>query len=93
MEKKDNNKKDTGNNSRFNSYWIYGLLALFLLALNFYSLSNSGGKELAWNDFSRIVQNGDIRKIEVVNDKTAYVYLKESSIDKYPDASCRNWVW
>ncbi len=88
MEKKDN-KPNSGNNnnSRFNSYWIYGLLALFLLALNFYSLSNPGSEQLSELKFWEMVREGDINKLEIINQKYAYVYLKEDSKSKYPDLS------
>lgn len=86
MEKKDNNKPNNGG-SRFNSYWIYGVLALFLLALNLYSLANSTSKKIEWSEFEQMVQDGDIERLEVVNEKLAQVYLKENSLAKYPERS------
>ncbi|MEL6863698.1 MAG: ATP-dependent zinc metalloprotease FtsH [Bacteroidota bacterium] len=81
------NNKDNKNNTRFNSYWIYGLLALFLLALNFYSLSTASQEEINFSQFEEMVRNGDVEKVDVINREIAHVYLKEGSRSKYPDAA------
>ncbi|MFK7770632.1 MAG: ATP-dependent zinc metalloprotease FtsH [Saprospiraceae bacterium] len=85
MENKDQNNPDGKPNNKFNSYWIYGLLALLLLALNFYTLQSSSTKPLQWNTFQKMVQEKDIAKIEVINEKQAQVFLKPESLDKYTD--------
>ncbi len=88
----DRNKKDN-NNNRFNSYWIYGLLALFLLALNFYSFTNSGNDPISWDRFEEMAVDGDVDRLEVINQKYAHVYLtKEASgKEKYNDAAKSNF--
>ncbi|MDB4443503.1 ATP-dependent zinc metalloprotease FtsH [Saprospiraceae bacterium] len=85
MENKYQNNQDGKPNNKFNSYWIYGLLALLLLALNFYTLQSSSTKPLEWNTFQKMVQEKDIAKIEVVNQKQAQVFLKPESLEKYTD--------
>lgn len=82
---RDQNNPDNKPNNKFNSYWIYGLLALLLLALNFYTLQSSSTKPLEWNTFQKMVQEKDIAKIEVINEKQAQVYLKPEALDKYTD--------
>ena len=59
MENKYQNNQDGKPNNKFNSYWIYGLLALLLLALNFYTLQSSSTKPLEWNTFKKMVQEKD----------------------------------
>jgi len=85
MENKDQNNPDGKPNNKFNSYWIYGLLALLLLALNFYTLQSSSTKPLEWSTFQKMVQEKDIAKIEVINEKQAQVFLKPEALDKYTD--------
>ena len=85
MENKNKNNPDGKPNNKFNSYWIYGLLALLLLALNFYTLQSSSTKPLEWNTFQRMVQDKDIAKIEVINEKQAQIFLKPESLEKYTD--------
>ncbi len=82
MENK-NNKPSSPNNNKFSSYWIYGLLAVFLLALNFYGLAGSANEALPYGDFVKMVEEGDIRKLELINKVDVHVYLKEDRIDKY----------
>jgi AFG3 family protein len=85
MENKDQNNPDNKPNNKFNSYWIYGLLALLLLALNFYTLQSSSTKPLEWRTFQTMVQEKDIAKIEVINEKQAQVFLKPEALEKYTD--------
>jgi len=79
----NNNKPANNSNNKFNSYWIYGLLAVFLLALNFYGLTGTTNEPLGWADFESMLRNGDIDKLELINKQEAHVYLKTESVDKY----------
>ena len=85
MENQDNNKPN--NTGKFNSYWIYGLLALFLLALNFYSITNSSNDPLEWNKFSDMLRADDIDKLHVVNNEFAEVFIKKEALEKYSNAA------
>ena len=87
MENNNNQENKKPNNSKFNSYWIYGLLALFLLALNFYNLTSTSNDPLNWTEFSQMVKDQDIEKLEVINKEYASIYLKENKISKYPNAA------
>ncbi len=85
MENK-NNKPN--NSSRFHPYWIYGLLALFLIGLNIYSMNISPNDPVSWSRFEKMVEAGDIDKVIIVKNKDiAQIYLRGSSVDKYPDAN------
>ena len=87
-------KKQNGGGPKFTSYWIYGIIFLFLIGLNFYQISNTSNAPIKFNDFKRMVQAGDVEKLEIINDKYAHVYLKKSSLDKeeYDDASHSNFA-
>jgi len=82
MENKNSNDNKPGN-SKFNSYWIYGLIALFLLALNFYSMTNSSSEAISYNQFEYMMKDGDVERLVVVNQKDALVYIKA---DRLTDA-------
>jgi len=84
MEDKDNKKPLT---PKFNSYWIYGILALFLLGLNFYSLNNSATEPIGWHTFESMIRSGDVQKIEVINKEQAQVYIKDDKLSNYPKAA------
>ncbi|MBK7406754.1 MAG: ATP-dependent zinc metalloprotease FtsH [Saprospirales bacterium] len=77
---------------KFNTYWIYGLIALFLIAPNFYQISNAGNDPIKFSEFAEMVKKGDVERLDVVNEKVAQVFLKESSLTKeeYKDASKSN---
>ena len=78
------NDKGLGDNKppKFNYYWIYGIIALLLLGLNFYQFSNPNTKKMDRNVFTSALKNQDIEKLEVINNKFAYVYLKEKALEK-----------
>lgn len=84
MENQDNKPNNSG---RFNSYWIYGLLALFILALNFYSITNANNEPLGWDKFTEMLRQNDIDRLIIVNKEYAEVFVKEKSLDRYPDAA------
>lgn len=79
------NKSEGGN--KFNSYWIYGLLALFLLALNFYSLSSATNEPISWKRLENMVVNKDVKKLEVINKEYAQIFIKTDKLDNYEDAA------
>jgi len=85
--KKNQDIKPKG--SKFNSYWIYGVILLFLLGLNFYSLSNSNNDPIKFPRFARMVKAGDVERLEIINEKYAHIYIKESALSKseYKDAT------
>lgn len=94
MENKNNKDNKQGDNKepnapKFNSYWIYGVIALFLLGLNFLDIAEQSNEPVAWPKFQQMVVDQDIDKLEIINQKVAHIYIKESKIGdpKYADAT------
>lgn len=87
MENNQENKNK--NNSKFNAYWIYGVVALFLIGVQFLPMTSSTSEPINFEKFADMATDGDVNKLEVVNQKYAQVYLKESALhkDQYNDAS------
>ena len=87
-ESKKNLKKNFSNKPKFNIYWVYGLLFVLFLGMNFI---NIGGnlKEITWNRIEQIAHNGDIRKVVVVNRELAEIYIKKDKLsnEEYKDAA------
>ncbi len=75
----DNNPKKVV----FNSYWIYGLIIFFILALNIAALINGQSEEISLVKFKQIAKRGDIEKVEVINKNFVQVYIKKDSLSKY----------
>ncbi len=87
--KKGNNSNKPGS-PRFNTLWIYGIIALFLLALNFYYLGEGANQEqLSQDRFYDMLRDGDIEKLEVIDEKVAHIYLEKDKLaeSKYKDAA------
>jgi len=93
-EKKDQNKKKfnpkiTGSKPpKFSIYWVYGLIAVVFIVLNF----NMGEKveDIGWGRFETdMLKKGDVEKLVVVNWKYAEIYIKKDSLKKdiYKDAA------
>lgn len=86
---KPENNMDKPTGPKFNSYWIYGIIALFLIALQLFNVSNTSNPQISWDRFQDMAKDGAVEKVEVVNLKYAYVHLKTDRLasGKYDDAS------
>ena len=95
MSNNEYNKSDDNNNTnpekgegkkpqpKFNYYWVYGIIAVLLLAANFFSFSNQNMRKLQnIGAFKVMLQQGDVEKIKVINDEKAQVFIRESALEK-----------
>ncbi|MGB2476290.1 MAG: ATP-dependent zinc metalloprotease FtsH [Flavobacteriaceae bacterium] len=76
-----NKKKE--NTPRFNPYWLYGMVILLLLSLSFFgegSLQSTGKTNTS--EFERYLNNGDIDKVVIQNEKIARIFLKPEALEK-----------
>ncbi len=83
--KKDQNTSQGKGKPPFNFYWIYGILAVLFIALQFY---NWGGTaiEISQQQFeTRLLESGDVDKIIVVNRELVEVFIREDRIGNYDD--------
>ena len=83
--KENNNQQGNNKNnddSKFNAYWIYGVVALFLLGLQFLPVADTSNKDITYEKFVEMAETGDVKKLEIVNDKYAYVFLTEEALKK-----------
>jgi AFG3 family protein len=92
MENNKNNDTDNNkpNNSKFNSFWIYGIIALLLLGINYYSVANADKEQITMNRLEQMIIDQDVARLEVINQKYAHIYIKEEALEndaKYSDAS------
>ncbi len=88
MENNQENKNKNGSKSY--AYWIYGVVALLLVALQFINLPNAPNEPINFERFAEMARAGEVEKIEVVNQKTAQVFLTEKALsenEKYKDFS------
>ena len=99
---KENNKKTPNKNKKIpninpnekkkggsNSFWIYGMIFLGIIALQFFVYPANTAKETSFFDFIDMVRQNDVEKVEVINKSIANVYIKKESKDKYKELKDR----
>jgi AFG3 family protein len=86
----NDNQKPEG--FKFNSYWIYGVIALFLLALNFYSMKEGARDQIDRMRLRDMLVRQDIERLVVVNEKRALIHIRQSALEdkNYADAPRSN---
>ncbi|SFF62871.1 ATP-dependent zinc metalloprotease FtsH [Sunxiuqinia elliptica] len=79
------NLKPGGKPPKFNPYWIYGIVIVIFLAIQYFSFGG-GPVKTTWNEVrTTMLTQHDIARIVVVNRDEAQIYLKEDSYEKYAD--------
>ena len=83
----NSNKRPNMNMPRPSWMWIYGVIAVMILG--WYFLNGGSGAPLAsdWTVVEKMVDQGEVEKIKVVNREEAQVYLKKEAIEKYRNDS------
>lgn len=66
--------------SRFNPNWIYALVILAFIIINFFPKEQ--GKPSSWNDVKRMVLSEEVEKMVVWNESEVEVYLTREALDK-----------
>jgi len=82
------NNQDNKNPKKFNinSYWIYGIIMVILVALNTSLLLNSKTETITPGVFEEKVRAGEVERVEVINKEVVNVYIKKDVIKaKYPE--------
>lgn len=63
---------------RFNIYWVYGIIILAILGLQFFGGAfGSSEKSLTFLQFKRLLDSGKVARIITVNKEYAEIYLKK----------------
>src|ERR1044072_4344445 len=64
---------------RFNIYWVYGIIILAILSLQFFSGAfSSSEKPMSFQDLKRKLDSAKVARIVIVNKDYAEIYLKNS---------------
>lgn len=81
QENQNTPKNDEKGGPKFNYYWIYAIVALLLIGLNFFWPSATV-KSIDYNRLEKIIKAKDLEKIVIINKEKAEIYLKKESIEK-----------
>ncbi len=84
-----NNKTNpTGDNKNpqkprftFNLYWIYAIIAVIFIGMQFFNYS-SGTETTNRKTFEEMLTDGDVKSIEVINESFALITIKNESLKK-----------
>ncbi len=77
------NKKPEAKKPKFNAYWIYiGIFLLFIGIQFFGGNSWTQPRKTTQAEFQQYLKDGDVEKIEIINKKTAKVYLTPEARQK-----------
>ena len=63
--------------------WVYGVIGLLIVGYWIFGNDTAAPVKSDWNTVERMVRDGDVDKIEVLNRDVAQVYLKPGMADKY----------
>ena len=89
MEKENKGDPNEGG-PKFSSYWIYAVIAIFLLGLNFYTMSEGNREPIQYDRLEEMIADRAVDDIIVItNLKQAQIYIKESKLteERYKDAA------
>lgn len=79
----EENKKPEARKPRFNAYWIYAAIILVFLGIQFFGGGSlTQPEETTQSEFQTFLRAGDVDKIEIINKKTAKVYLTKDAMTK-----------
>ena len=86
LNNKNSKRKGKGktNIPKFNFYWIYGIVFVILISINFFNPMNSGILKSNYSEFKQFIEQNQVRKIEVINKKEARVYIFSEDLDETP---------
>ncbi|MEL6656384.1 MAG: ATP-dependent zinc metalloprotease FtsH [Bacteroidota bacterium] len=90
MENENRGNSSGEGGPKFSSYWIYAIIALFLLALNFYTMSEGNRDPIQYDRLEEMIADRAVDQVVVItNLKQAHIYIKEEKLgeDRYKDAA------
>jgi len=104
-DKKPSEKKDSknifdnltgggdGNKPKFNFYWVYGILLVVFIGIQFINWGNEA-KKTDWRDLKEMLIANDVEKIILVNKETAEIFIKPDKLnqEKYIDVKDQSGI-
>ncbi len=66
---------------KFNIYWVYAVILLVFIGLNFFDFNNSKKEELDWEHLKEMIVNNEVKKLVVVNREVVEIYLSDNQLN------------
>ena len=68
---------------KFNIFWMYGLIIIFLLSVYWLNMDGGVTREVSWTQFEKIIKDGGVQSITVYSNKNlAEAVLSDSAAQK-----------
>lgn len=73
----------SGGKRPFNFYWIYAIIGVLLISINLFQFG--GGTSKTTNtEFEKWVEEGQVERVNIINEKTVEVYITDEALEKEP---------
>ena len=66
--------------SGFNFYWVYAIVFALFIGMQIFSAMSFRAKSSNFRDFEQSLELGDVERVNIVNEKTIQVFIKEESL-------------
>ena len=66
--------------SGFNFYWVYAIVFALFIGMQIFSAMSFRAKNSNFRDFEQSLELGDVERVNIVNEKTIQVFIKEESL-------------
>ncbi|MHA7058370.1 ATP-dependent zinc metalloprotease FtsH [Aquimarina sp. M1] len=77
---KENKKMEPNKKPKFSAYWIYAVIIIGFLALNFLGGGNMGSApETTPSNFNNFLRNGEVARVLIINRRKAKVFLTQEA--------------
>ncbi|MBL0343424.1 MAG: ATP-dependent zinc metalloprotease FtsH [Bacteroidetes bacterium] len=85
--------KPGGSKFNFNFYWIYAILFVVIIAIQFLGVGNKP-REITWMQFeTEMLKENEVAKLEVINKERVNIYIKKDKLsqDKYKPVASKTF--
>ena len=85
MAKKQQNKKKQPQTImlRFNFMWIWGIIILSIIGYSLFGNESAAPLKSNTNDITKLISQGEVERIVVINKSDAKVYLTDEAIERH----------
>ncbi|MGB0270403.1 MAG: ATP-dependent zinc metalloprotease FtsH [Schleiferiaceae bacterium] len=66
--------------SGFNFYWVYAIIFALFIGMQIFSAMSFRAKNSNFRDFEQKLELGDVERVNIVNEKTIQVFIKEERL-------------
>ena len=74
------NKPNGPKRSGFNFYWVYAIIFALFIGMQIFSAMSFRAKNSNFRDFEQKLEFGDVERVNIVNEKTIQVFIKEERL-------------